>query len=818
MRHTGVIPRPGRGRPRAAAWLLATVLGMAAAAAAPAPAEPPNPAPAAQYTAALLAEAGLEEAWRSLRAGARYAEAAGLPESAGAAAVAARAEAALAQARAGLQAEAPAPDLEAMDLAAMRAAMAAAQAETAAAVEGVRGALEGRLGPRPRRAAPAAGIPLAGLRLGELTSQLVFGALGPTQAWAGWGEGPQAWGVLQALGLQVVSPWFGHYWPAPDRHVCDPARVQSMAATLGSAGIVMLLWLEPEYELDSLWAEIGEGMYLHDAAGKWQKSTRINNTINVFHPRVREELCRALERLASAHRGDARILGYELIEEPALRFDAADPGAAMIEPHYGGYSAAARDGFRQWLAQRYGDIPELNRRWGTAYAGFEAVQPPAQLARREGAWPEAELALLVEFQRFRAAGHAECFRQMVAALHRADPGRPVGPQFTTGLFGDPLGGVDLWSQAEAGWDLLTFHTDTAFAAVYSLARYHGKPLWNDEFIWTARSGRQPYITSKAMAGARALRAHASIELWRNLMWGARGVILFNLDFAWNHPKDGGDWNNELLNGQAGNRIPRYAAAVFATALPRARTFFAELRDSTVVNEGVLFLEPTTSLYAAVPTGTVEWWGTRLLAAGQRRFYRPAVCPERYLVEGREDLAGIRVVVTPPAPYVPAAVSARLHEWVRGGGTLISLGVFATHDEYGQRRPAGAPFAGDRAGATVPIGAGGHRVIGMQVPAEPVLEAVWDAVDAAVGARAVSATDTRLEVMLRRASGGHLLMALNSDAEATVAADVRLGLPVTRITDLTVDGGVPVPVAGSGQAVALPPLLLEPGEARAYWLE
>ena len=35
------------------------------------------------------------------------------------------------------------------------------------------------------------------------------------------------------------------------------------------------------------------------------------------------------------------------------------------------------------------------------------------------------------------------------------------------------------------------------------------------------------------------------------MWGARGLVLFNVDFTWNQPKDAGDWNNELLNGKLG---------------------------------------------------------------------------------------------------------------------------------------------------------------------------------------------------------------------------------------------------------------------------
>ena len=44
------------------------------------------------------------------------------------------------------------------------------------------------------------------------------------------------------------------------------------------------------------------------------------------------------------------------------------------------------------------------------------------------------------------------------------------------------------------------------------------------------------------------------------MWGARGVVLSKLDFAWNHPRDGGDRSNERLKGSADWRQPRHNAA------------------------------------------------------------------------------------------------------------------------------------------------------------------------------------------------------------------------------------------------------------------
>jgi len=769
-------------------------------------------APSAEvaYTHALVGEALLEDSTRSLRATALYAETAGIPTAEAAEAIR-RAERTLARLRTDLQADELRPEVTSMDFADMRRRAVWAEAAVREATEELRAELAEHTGDRSRRRAfgPLSPLPR---RPGAIVNQFAFVALAPTRTWGGWSAGPAAWDVLRALDLQALSPWFGWYCAdggTRDR-AQDPALVRQMADRLEGFGLPMLVWLEPEYNIEHLWNEIGEEMYLHDAAGHWQRTTRINNTINIFHPRVREEMCSWLEQVARGHRGDGRILGYELVEEPALRFDASDPSSANHEPRYGGYSQAALAAFRARLRGKYTDIADLNHKWGTQYASFEEVRPPALLSRKEGAWEQSEVALLAEFQEFRAAEHAECFRQMVAALHRGNPGCPVIPQFTTPLFGDPLGGVDLFRVGEAGWDFITFHTDTAFPYIHSLARYMGKPIWNDEYIWSARAPREG-------TGELGLRARAAIALWRNLMWGARGLVLFNLDFPWKHPKDGGDWNNDLLNDALDDRAPRYAAAVFPQTLRKVPVFLAELSESEVVDEGLMVLEPTTSLYTAVPTGTVQWWARRVTAELSRAAYRPAFCPERYLAGGQEDLSQYRTLVVPVAGYIPEGVAERLSEWVMSGGTLVALGPFATHDAYGRLRPEGAPLAALPAGETRVMGAGRVVSVTFRGSADDIAAEVLRAVDEAVGPRAVWASDARLELMLRKLPrAGLVLVVLNTDAEERMQAQVHVRGRFRRATDVTVDGGMPLAPTCPGGVTELP-VALDPGEARVFVL-
>jgi len=782
-------------------WRPVTLLAIAIL-----PTATPADPPAKDYTRALIQEAALEDAVRTLRAAMTYARAADI-EVTGAEEELDQQEEVLDQLRLSLQADGPSPALGEMAFDDTLAASARALQETREATDTLRQMLRTEIGdwPRQPRFRP---LPTLDLDDPNLTGRLAFGALAPSQQWS---QQVGSWDMLHALGFQLLSPFFGQYWADPETQAVDAPRIDDTARRLEEAGFPLLVWLEPEYNIGSLWDEIGEEMFLHDAEGRWQKRTRIHNTINVFHPRVREEMCAWLERLGASHRGDRRVLGYELVEESALRFDTSEPDSAAIEPTYGGYSKAAVASFRGRLRGKYVTIGRLNELWGTGYESFDAVTPPAALARREGQWEGPEVPLLVEFQEFRAAEHAECFRQMVDALHRGNPGRPVIPQFVTPMFGDPLGGVDLFRMGEAGWDIITFHTDAAFPYIHSIADYQDRPIWNDEYIWSARVPRSE-------TGERELRAQAAIALWRNLIWGARGFVLFNLDFSWDHPKDGGDWNNNLLNAITGYQTPRYAAGVFAQVLPKAQALFDELYHTKVEDEGVMILEPTTSVYAAVPTGTAQWWARRITQELLRGFYRPAFCPERYVISGREDLSGVRVMVLPPAPYVPDALAEKLADWTDRGGVLVTLGPFATHDAFGKSRPPEAPFAGRQPGGEWAMGAGRHISIAFGGTPDDIASAVRGAVDAAVGPRAATAADDRVELMLRRAADGRsLLVALDTDTDEPVDGEVFVRGDYDRVTDVSAEGGIGVPILREQDNLRIP-VRLDPGEARVFLLD
>lgn len=83
-------------------------------------------------------------------------------------------------------------------------------------------------------------------------------------------------------------------------------------------------------------------------------------------PVYRKLAFRMIEQLARRYGHDARVVGWQLDNEPAVQFD---------------YNLAAEEGFRTYLRNKYQTITQLNQAWGTAfwsqvYASFDEITLP----------------------------------------------------------------------------------------------------------------------------------------------------------------------------------------------------------------------------------------------------------------------------------------------------------------------------------------------------------------------------------------------------------------------------------------------------------
>lgn len=88
------------------------------------------------------------------------------------------------------------------------------------------------------------------------------------------------------------------------------------------------------------------------------------------------------------------------------------------------YSPAALDAFRQWCAQKYGDIDRLNRAWGNVFwsmelTGFHEIELPNLTVT------EANPAHRLDFQRFSSDQVVAFNRRQTDIIRRYSPGRAI---------------------------------------------------------------------------------------------------------------------------------------------------------------------------------------------------------------------------------------------------------------------------------------------------------------------------------------------------------------------------------------------------------
>jgi hypothetical protein len=203
-------------------------------------------------------------------------------------------------------------------------------------------------------------------------------------------------------------------------------------------------------------------------------------------------LARVGARLAAhAHALGAEPSYYSLGDETGI----ADLSAAWDFD----FSPVSLSGFRDWLGDQYNSLDALNREWGKNFADWDAVVPlraEAALAVTDG-----NFAAWADFRAWMDTAYARALRAGTDALHAADPAARAG------IEGAQMPG---WG----GYDYTKLAT-----AVDVLEVSGGIPALD-----LARAFNPALVLLTTNGGGGAAARH---ELWRALLAGARGVVLWD---------------------------------------------------------------------------------------------------------------------------------------------------------------------------------------------------------------------------------------------------------------------------------------------------
>jgi len=396
------------------------------------------------------------------------------------------------------------------------------------------------------------------------------------------------------------------------------------------------------------------------------------------------------------------------------------------------FSPASLAGFRDWLHGEYPSLDALNAEWESGFARWEDIRP---MTTAEALRTRGSLAPWSDFKAWMDEAFARAVRAGTDAVHAADPGALAG------IEGAQIPG---WG----GYDYTRLPQAVDVMEIYEAAG-------NIDLV----RGLAPSLVLLTSVGSDAGGARSAHAVWRAVLQGARGVIL------WDDKRtlpDGAEWRGVLdacrvLRSGVGARLiaatPRRdpVAVLYSPASFRVRWLLdrrAEIGDWTRRGAGVEFAEegPVRAAFHRAVSGLAH-------RAVTPRFVTPGT-----LAAGGLD--GVRVLVLPQAIALSDAEAAAIRAFLARGGAVVADGTPGQFDAHGKHRarPALSDVLAadhDPAARLAELAQGSIRVEGAAV-----------------------------ETRLYDEPDGTRLVALHRDAGAGGSAEVTLVLPEpAAITDL-----------------------------------
>lgn len=617
-----------------------------------------------------------------------------------------------------------------------------------------------------------------------------------------------------------------YHWKALDTGVTlldKYGYAMSLAVNFGSMKAWPLMkkfsWIPRKYPESAI-----EEMLFQNDKGQTLWRSGFHSVLNIWHPviiRYQEDWLRALGK----HCQNRNIAIYELFNEMAL----------STKKRPVGYSKYGQTAFHEYLTKKYRNAETLNKRLGTSFTNVGAVKPPSKGSYQKGDLP---IGVIYEFERFRKESLVNYMKEMIAELRIADgnPGHAISSQLT-GWFNDAhnpkMSARDFLKLASLDWDLYGVHCagDGRFPAItllyhYCINRYAKKIYWNDEFWWDYREAADQNIDDEIV-----LRAVAERNIWRHIAYGIKGFNIFPGLYS---SRPGGLWT------KAG--LIRYETGAFPLVITKINKYADIFFGGHILNQKVGILQPTTTLDITASEFSANENAMKLSDWMLSEHIIPFYIPEECVIDGRENIAEFRVLISPYAPFVPESLSEKIEKWVKDGGIFVSIGNFGKFDQHGREQGnfVRTVFENEDTRTILSRRYGKGKLIGakkkithtdyvrhIRPELEPLRIVSCDVKpqilelparkERFTGERNFYARNDLDLIPWEDDEGRKYLFVINLNPFRKVATKIKIRGEFGQVIDLAIDGGLPVPVVSQSGCTEFS-TALEPGQGVIYRLD
>jgi beta-galactosidase len=391
------------------------------------------------------------------------------------------------------------------------------------------------------------------------------------------------------------------------------------------------------------------------------------------NPEIKDSAGAFLRALAERYHDHPALGGYDIWNECTYWDDVC-------------YCDATATRFRQWLQNRYGDLPSLASAWQRhSLASWDDVQMP----RQTGAYPD-----VLDWLAFRVDNAYEWMAWRRDIIRAVDPVHPIIAHGVAGGLSRAAGyAADDWRAAEVAdaygltW-IASRKGDEPWkqwqAVDLTRCAARGKRIWHAE----AQGGplwMQPQVTGRPRDDGR-IAAPEDLRLWHLLSFAAGATGLFYP--RWRPLLDGPLFGAFGPYAMDGSRTPRSEMAARIAHWGAAPEQADLWRSRPVQGEVGIVYAPESQRFAHAQQGDAGYYATAISGA-YRGFFAHNIQPDLVHID---DIDAYPLLYLPyPVSLAPSSIE-RLCAWVERGGHLVSEGLPGYFDARGHVSPNQPPPA------------------------------------------------------------------------------------------------------------------------------